>query len=272
MKIDVPAWDRKLKYVCYTGETQGNDKETVAPSNVSYYMNKKDMALLDWDRTLYDGFVLLSWVRFLSVHGKFSRAYYEELKRVFSHYSRRDIKYDDLSRNAPLIYARGLKGQRVTDICGLALEYVREDSQLYPHSIPIFDMLHQKNITIAVLSGAPQEVLDAFSERLDIEIVIGITVRMLSSGEFFSGVLGRNSALVEVKRRQVERLRRKFNILLAIGDSSADIPLLMAAKVPIVLNDNREHKSFSLPPGTISVPHNRLLTELERALKNFKGG
>ena len=101
-------------------------------------------------------------------------------------------------------------------------------------------------------------------------MVIGITVKTSMDGKIFSGFLKRNSAEAQTKNLQVRYLKRHYNILLALGDSDADIPMLKAAKLPIMLLNSDKPQYFSLPLGTMKILRQNLLVVLTSELDKLK--
>jgi phosphoserine phosphatase len=59
-------------------------------------MTKKEAALLDWDKTLYDGFTLLSWANFLSTRGEFVKYDYHQLEKLFFSFENGHLNYEEL--------------------------------------------------------------------------------------------------------------------------------------------------------------------------------
>jgi HAD superfamily phosphoserine phosphatase-like hydrolase len=163
-----------------------------------------------------------------------------------------------------------LRGQNVRNIRNIAQEYVRSDVRLYPYAVSVINVLHQKGLSVIVISGAPQEVLEVFGQDLGVDMVIGITVKTSMDGKIFSGFLKRNSAEAQTKNLQVRYLKRHYNILLALGDSDADIPMLKAAKLPIMLLNSDKPQYFSLPLGTMKILRQNLLVVLTSELDKLK--
>lgn len=232
----------------------------------------KSMALLDWDGTIRRGFTLLPWARFLLANGKFASSALGELESVFSSYGVGDISYEHLAECSASIYAKGLTSQRTLDISYLAEDFAVAEGEFWPYAPRLFHLLHESNLTIAVISGAPEVVLQAHARNIGIDFVVGLTARTERNGEILSGLLGRNPARAETKQRYVEKFRRNFSILVAIGDTTDDLPLLTAARVPVMLTDGEKGELPFLPAGTIEVSHDNVLPHLQAALHSLAVG
>ncbi|WP_447938585.1 HAD-IB family phosphatase [Pseudoxanthomonas mexicana] len=146
----------------------------------------------------------------------------------------------------------GLHGRRSFD--ALIDQYVdthREEVQqrLLPHALEVFREHRAAGDRVVVATGAPPELARAilsFVAHEDVP-VIGTAV-----GPRFGAVVATRHCHNEEKMRML-RERGYGEIAVAYSDSSADLPLLKAARAPVVVNPKPARVDMFkrvLPPGT----------------------
>ena len=146
----------------------------------------------------------------------------------------------------------GLHGRRSFD--ALIDQYVdthREDVQqrLLPHALDVFRDHRTRGDNVVVATGAPPELARAilsFVAHEDVP-VIGTAV-----GPRLGAVVATRHCHNEEKMRML-RERGYGEVAVAYSDSSADLPLLKAARAPVVVNPKAARVAMFrrvLPPGT----------------------
>ena len=146
----------------------------------------------------------------------------------------------------------GLHGRRSFD--ALIDQYVdthRQEVQqrLLPHALEVFREHRAAGDRVVVATGAPPELARAilsFVAHEDVP-VIGTAV-----GPRFGAVVATRHCHNEEKMRML-RERGYGDIAVAYSDSSADLPLLKAARAPVVVNPKPARVDMFkrvLPPGT----------------------
>ena len=151
-------------------------------------------------------------------------------------FQNRDISYLDLVTQLSQLYAEGRAGTSVHKSRHLARCFVSLDQHnLYSYTFPIFRYFRRLGLPIIVVSGAPQEILEAYQVYLGPYKSYGICVE--HRGGIYTGAATANSALPDVKGTIVRLLERKCRISIAIGDTVADKPMLEAARIGILIAD-----------------------------------
>ena len=146
----------------------------------------------------------------------------------------------------------GLHGRRSFD--ALIDQYVaghRDDVQqrLLPHALEVFRDHRARGDNVVVATGAPPELARAilsFVAHEDVP-VIGTAV-----GPRLGAVVATRHCHNEEKMRML-RERGYGEVAVAYSDSSADLPLLKAARAPVVVNPKPARVAMFrrvLPPGT----------------------
>ena len=122
-------------------------------------------------------------------------------------------------------------------------------AKLLPQALEVFAEHRAKGDRVVVATGAPPELaraILAFVAHQDVPVV-GTEI-----GPRLGGVGAKRHCHNEEKMRML-RERGYGNIEIAYSDSTADLPLLMAAKAPVVVNPKRNRVDFFrrvLPAGT----------------------
>ncbi|WP_066098335.1 haloacid dehalogenase-like hydrolase [Xanthomonas massiliensis] len=121
--------------------------------------------------------------------------------------------------------------------------------RLLPVALAVLRRHRAAGDRVVVATGAPPELARAilgFVAEQDVP-VIGSQV-----GPAFGAVVARRHCHSEEKMRML-RERGYGDIAVAYSDSTADLPLLLAAAAPVVVNPKRSREAFFrqvLPPGT----------------------
>ena len=82
-----------------------------------------------------------------------------------------------------------------------------------------------------MISGAPWDVLDAYFPEWPIDIIFALEVQRIGASWSL-----KNRGLYREKQEIVKNLCDDFLIVFGFGNSLSDIPILDAARVPILMN------------------------------------
>jgi phosphoserine phosphatase len=137
----------------------------------------------------------------------------------------------------PELYARGLEGVRQADLQAHARTYVEQDVRaLFPFSRVLLESLVERQVEPLVISGSPVETLATHQELLPIRRHWGITVAVRDG--LYTGELELNPAEQAAKERIISTAVEGARVVLAIGDTEADLPMLELAEVRIVVDND----------------------------------
>ncbi len=197
----------------------------------------KNVALLDWDNSLRDGWVILDWAAQLAHDGLISAEVVIALLRISSGYQSGELSYSDFAGAAPRVFADGLRHADAKLVLEHAGVFVRQDPVgLRPFAAPLLAALRERSIAAVIVSGAPQEILDASLEHYHLDAVFGTTLEE-HAGKY-SGAVEINRALAPEKETVVAALQHGGNrVVVGVGDSESDMPLLSIADVPVVIGN-----------------------------------
>lgn len=188
------------------------------------------VALLDWDWTLREGFTLEPWLRALA-RDPAERALADRFPPALAAYLAGELPYDRLALLAEELYVTIAAGRPVGELVTIA-DGVAATDRLRPGAEALLSALRTAAIRPVVISGAPAEVLRAHARRVGIDPADVTGWELARDGDRIAGRLASgNTARAEAKAVHVARIAAEAEIVLGIGDSDGDRPLVAAAAI-----------------------------------------
>jgi phosphoserine phosphatase len=189
------------------------------------------IALLDWDNSLHAGFTMSPWLHALArderevdVARRFDAA--------LAAYEAGTMAYDAFAGLAETLYTGLADGRSVAEVRAIADRFVRDDP-LRPGTPQLVDALLAAGIRPVLISGAPIEVLSAHAAALGFAPRDVTGWQLEQRGDVYVGRLASgNTAQGGAKAALVDRLVAAGDqVVLGVGDSPADRPLVDAARI-----------------------------------------
>jgi HAD superfamily phosphoserine phosphatase-like hydrolase len=232
---------------------------------------KENIILCDWDNSVRKNFMLTEWLEKLTKEKIIEEKYKKEIEKIFDNYYKGKLKYHELEKINEL-YSKSLKDIEVNLIKQKAKEFVKQDNKLFNFAKFLFNDAKEKGFKIVILSGAPTELLEAYSKKYGFHEIYGLKLEIKNNK--FTGKMLFNTAGYEGKLHIVNQLKNKYNIIAGIGDSTADLPILENAKIPVIvkneklrINHNGRRIIYIIDPD---ICHNKsLITSLKEDLMNL---
>lgn len=205
-------------------------------------------ALVDVDQSLRRGFILADFTEHLAS----TRATFVDtaasIRELLARYSNGTISYDELATSLPSAFADGCTGLRPSDLEKDARDFVQSASfreAIFPFAVDLLGSIRSAAIDLVVVAGVPGVVLRAFSELEGAAALHGIELEV-TRHETYTGAVASNPATSQGKAAVVEAvLQRGYRVVLAVGDSPADLPMFEAASSRIVIGNNHGLPSMS---------------------------
>lgn len=189
------------------------------------------VAVLDWDNSLHLGFTMGPWMHALA-RDPHERATADRFDAALADYEAGRMPYDAFALLAEELYTALMDGRWAADVEAVAERLVPVDP-LRPGTPELIAALLASGIDPILISGAPIEVLRAHAHALGIAPgdVTGWTLER--DGDRYVGRLaGGNTARGGSKAQIVAALvAAGADVVLGVGDSSADAPLVDAARL-----------------------------------------
>ena len=201
-------------------------------------MNRK-LCLLDWDGTLRKGYTTLDWLMFLHQQNIVEKSHIQELRLLDAAFQEEKIKYEEFVRDVADIYARAINGKQKSEIAVLADQFVKiDEANLFSFCKPLLHRLRLFHVNVVVISGAPIEPLLAYSKTLAFNRVFGVEVSTSDDGVYTNSVKANYGLLASKIQSVQDVVTADTTVLLAIGNSINDLPLLSVAKQGLFILEN----------------------------------
>ncbi|MFN8519583.1 MAG: haloacid dehalogenase-like hydrolase [Chloroflexota bacterium] len=238
----------------------------------------ESIAFLDWDNSLTDRFTLVPWLKHLGA--KLQDAAFVDAAALVERWIAvlrpallagtlpRD-DYDRFAVDAEMVYCQVMDGRVAREVRQAAKSFSAEQPLLRDGAKDLVARLVQLRWRPVVVSGAPIEVLRAYSRRLGILTRDIHAWELSSDGDRYVGRLASgNTAREEVKWSLVEELRRGSHVELGLGDNhDADEPLWRYASIRAQVHlEDHGVVSWSSTSGALA-PDRGTLRDLAAALR-----
>jgi HAD superfamily phosphoserine phosphatase-like hydrolase len=214
-------------------------------------MNHK-LALIDWDNTARPGWTIRDWALYLENLTLVKPRTSSNVEAIIEQYNNGRLPYAEMAEQVLQALADGLRGQSAALIADQARSFIDHDkAELFPFARNLFSALTDRGVSLVVISGAPEEVLNAAAMRYGLDDIHGTTFEVRDG--HYAGTIKVNRASRVGKRNAVVALVGESPASIAIGDSEADLPLLENSKLSLVV-DNPELASM-VPNSLLIKPY-----------------
>jgi phosphoserine phosphatase len=208
----------------------------------------RSVCLLDWDGTLREGYVILTWTQYLVREAVIPKRFVEAMERCF--------EFEDYEQMAECVvetYASSQKGLRVTEVDRLAIAFAESNPGVFAFAAPLIKYLRKKEIEPIVITGSPNSVVKHLAMKIGVRRCYGLELKIDPFGAFV-GSYEFNLAIEKSKRMLVKQLETEFrDVRLALGNSGSDGPLLEVARCGYFITDR--------PGAAIKAPRLRGLVQ-----------
>lgn len=189
---------------------------------------KKEYAVFDWDNTVRDGFTLFDWIDYLIEQGILNDSIRAQIDEFSFRYSIKQISHDEYAHLACKVYAKEIRGFNYIELKNIARQYIARDRErIFGGMDTIFNLLHEKNIDIIIISGAPRIVLDNYKKDFHIRSVRAFKERVAKG--YLNGQVAYNYGYNKYKAMMKLESEYGSKPLFGFGDSNSDIPILEEA-------------------------------------------
>lgn len=195
---------------------------------------RERLACFDWDGTLRPGASMRAWTEYLDRVGALPPGVLADSEAGYQAYERGEIEHDALVVRTVELYAYGLAGREAELVRAHGERFVAEDSALVvPFAAPLLHGLRKQGVLTAIVSGSPTEILHPHAERLGFDAVFCTELEVVDG--VYTGAVRNNGGIAAAKERVAAGLAEQYEIVLALGDSASDRPLLDVARVAVVV-------------------------------------
>ena len=231
----------------------------------------KTASFFDIDGTLFNGFIMNEFSKYLLQKNLFEKKYFEKFSTYIKDYQEKKITYRKASLVLSQIYALGLKGRKKKDIEREAKEFAKELT-FFSYAMPLVKLMQSKGMTIA-MSGAPIEPAVYLKDIFGFDLVYGTEV-VVKDG-VFTGEVKTNLVIREEKEMILAKIIKEHNIDLTqsfgFGDTEQDVSFLAKVGNPVALNPNSELRGIAKRNNwPCFMSDDDVLEEIENILKTKK--
>lgn len=203
---------------------------------------KVKYAIFDLDGTLSKGYISMGFLDYLYKKGLYDPKEYDHQMKILKDYKEKRMSYDDWVNDWALTWARGIKGQKESDIKNAAKDFFKTfKAHIYPQAQDISSLLKRNGYELFVISAGVYEVVDLARRYLGMHKTIATRCEV-EDGKY-TGKLITNVHTKTGKGEHIDKMiRDKNNVRPAyvFGDSPGDISMLNKAETPVALNPHPE--------------------------------
>lgn len=215
-------------------------------------INDFKACLSDWDGTLRDGYTVKDWIPFLVKKFSLDKNLIHNVDRCFENYRNGTICYDELVKNAADVHASALVGLRQSDVEYAAWEFVKNDDKLYNFVDLLSNKCKDNNVKLIIISGAPYEIILAYSRIIHIDNIYSLKVSTDNKGLFQKNIT-QNYGIYRDKATIAKKIQKNHKIVMAIGNSLSDAPLYTNNSVNIFIYSGELDKNTKQRLEKISI-------------------
>jgi phosphoserine phosphatase len=182
-----------------------------------------DIALLDFDNTLFEGFSRYELGYLMEEHDLIEKGFTKKVKKLQTEYEDGQISYNQKFADDKEIFSHYYSGIKRTDI----IEFMRNefdwDKFLYPNSKRLIRVLKEHRYLTVIISGCWDFILEEAQQMLDFDTFFSSSF-MISGGkltEDFNTVLDYKN-----KRFFSKKIIEDADNTIGLGDSVADFEFL----------------------------------------------
>ncbi|MCU1457084.1 MAG: HAD-superfamily hydrolase, subfamily [Actinomycetia bacterium] len=194
------------------------------------------VALFDWDGTLHQRATIRAFAGFLVERGLLDAAVDRAMDAAYLDYHVGSSTHDVLVERVVGAYAAAMSGLAVGEIAAQAEAFVEVDvDSLRPWAAPLLVRIAAMGIDPVVISGSPESVLREHARRLPIRRIFGVLLDERDGR--YAGTVAHNTGLAREKAATVRAVAATHSVVVAFGDSRSDLPLLHAARLPVLVGE-----------------------------------
>lgn len=237
-------------------------------------ISQKNCAFFDVDGTLFSGYIIQNFPRYLADNGHIETEYSIKIDKIIMNYESKKIEYREAAESVAILYALALKGKHNKEIKQWAKDFMQFyiPAKILPYSKQL--ILQIKNlfdVTIAI-SGSPIEPIIEL-KILGFDKLFGSLIELKNG--VYTGKVITNLILGEEKAKTVKKISKELSIDLyrsiAFGDTDQDVFLLNMVGLPIALNPNKKLRTICNSKDWLILEKEELqdLTKITQLIKKF---
>jgi len=199
-------------------------------------------AIFDLDGTLSKGYISMEFLDYLHDHKLYDPKEYDHQMKILKDYKEKKMSYDDWVDEWALSWARGIKGQKESDIKNAARDFFKTFKRnIYPQAKDLAAFFKKRGYELLVISAGVYEVVDLARQHLGMHQTIATRCEV-QDGKY-TGKLITNVHTKTGKGEHIDKMiedKNRVRPAYVFGDSPGDISMLNRAQNPVALNPHPE--------------------------------
>lgn len=162
--------------------------------------NERQLALIDVDNTLYDGYIILSLTEQLKQEGLLNPGAKERIDASLILHHNGTLDYETFAELALIYWAAGLAGKKESDITKFTQTFLlTEGDKFFPETRPLLDCLKQTH-DIYLVTAEPDFVSSLVQQQLGLQGHVSTSYEVVEGQ--FTGRVTRSLGKKEAERNR----------------------------------------------------------------------
>ncbi len=193
----------------------------------------------DVDGTLYNGESSLDFIRFAVEHNHIEKDILETIQALSSEYRSGNLSYFSLVRNTIETVTKSFHTMSTSHIDEIASKWTLSSYfNPYDFSKPLMTFLTSHGITPVLVSATPQPLIQAIAHTIGAHATLATEPEVING--VYSGTITRLLNGEEKPKAILDLITSSDQILIGVGDSTGDIPMLRLAQHAFVINIHQD--------------------------------
>lgn len=213
-------------------------------------MDKRSVALFDFDKTIYKDYSIFTSTRYLIDKGYLETKVEVEMLEEYGKYKLGTYNYKQVSEKVLNIHASAMAGLDFSTMRDVMIDFFSESrDKYYPYFEKLLPKLKETH-EVFLVTASSQLVAEAIEKIFNLDGYLS-TVYEVKEGVLTGKV---ESSLVDSKGEKVTDLLKNFQgQTMAFGDSDSDIEMLNLVKIPVCVNPIDNLKKVAEEKGWLVV-------------------
>ncbi len=225
-------------------------------------MNKKSVALFDFDKTIYKDHSIFTVTKHLINKGFVEAGTDVRMIEEFGKYKLGVRGYIETAEQVLKIHAKAMDGLDCSVIKEETVEFLEANmDRFYPYFQRILPKLKATH-DVFLITASPQNIAEAVEKMFSLDGFLSTEYEVID--ERFTGMV--KNSLAGSKEVVEEIVKRYGGQTLAFGDSDSDIEMLERVKLPICINPNEVLLTHALENKWLVVNEDNIEKKLGEAL------
>ena len=217
---------------------------------------KSTITIWDIDKTLYDGYVIIDFGKYLEKVGRFEAGFSRDIDLLLTRYKAGEISYEDFAKGVYKVYGEYINDKNQYEILQLNKQFWLEaTTKLYPASQALYEFLTKLGSDHAAISGSSFESLYYLLDKLNFSKLKATEYETIDGN--YTGKLVSTLVSHYDKSKLADRVlnqKNKYRKVLGVGDNHADVAFLQHVDIPIIVGVRdqdliewgRNHKAITI--------------------------